>query len=389
MRLFIKPHFSKYINERGRVMINEKRLLERFLKYVQIDSPTMEERDFALALKSELEELGMEVRMDDAGEKVGSNSGNLIGYLKGTSEGEGILFSAHMDTVSPGRGIKPQINEGTIYSDGTTILGGDDKAGIAAIVEGIQSIRENKIPHGDIEVAFTIFEEGGLFGSKNLDYSSIRAKNGFVLDSGGDPGTIIVQGPAQNKIDARFIGKEAHAGVAPETGISAIQMAGEAISKMRLLRVDEETTANIGSIKAEGPTNIVPKIVEFSAEARSLSDEKLNEQSDHMVRCCQEAAEKFGGSVEVNVETAYGAFKIDDDHPLVNVVKKACGELDIPAMTTKSGGGSDTNIFNANGIAAINLGIGERKPHTLEEHLHIRDLENSARLVIEIIKQFA
>ena len=370
-------------------MINEKRLLERFLKYVQIDSPTKEEREFALALKSELEELGMEVRMDDAGEKVGSNSGNLIGYLKGTTDGEGILFSAHMDTVSPGRGIKPQIKDGVIYSDGTTILGGDDKAGIAAVVEAIQSIKENKIPHGDIEVAFTIFEEGGLFGSKNLDYSSIRAKKGFVLDSGGDPGTIIVQGPAQNKIDVRFIGKEAHAGVAPETGISAIQMAGEAISKMRLLRVDEDTTANIGSIKAEGPSNIVPKIVEFSAEARSLSDQKLKEQSDHMVKCCQEAAEKFGGSVEVNVETAYGAFKIAEDHPLVNVVKKACGELGIPAETTKSGGGSDTNIFNANGIEAINLGIGERKPHTLEEHLHIKDLENSARLAIEIIKQFA
>lgn len=376
-------------NERGEVMINEKRLLERFLKYVKIDSPTKEEKDFAMELKHELEELGMDVRMDDAGEKVGSNSGNLIGYLKGNTEGEGILFSAHMDTVSPGRGIKPEIRDGIIYSDGSTILGGDDKAGIAAIVEAIQSIREHNVPHGNIEVAFTIFEEGGLFGSKNLDYSSINAKNGFVLDSGGDPGTIIVQGPAQNKIDVRFTGKEAHAGVAPETGVSAIQMAGEAISNMRLLRIDEDTTANIGSIKAEGPTNIVPKIVEFSAEARSLSDEKLKDQSDHMVKCCQDAADKYGGSVEVNVEAAYGAFRIEDSHPLVNVVRKACEELNIQANITKSGGGSDTNIFNANGIAAINLGIGERKPHTLEEHLHIQDLENSARLVIEIIKQFA
>lgn len=370
-------------------MINEKRLLERFLKYVQVDSPTMEEREFAIVLKSELEELGMEVRMDDAGEKVGSNSGNLIGLLKGTTEGESILFSAHMDTVSPGKGIKPQIKDGVIYSDGTTILGGDDKAGIAAVVEAIQSIQENNIPHGDIEVAFTIFEEGGLFGSKNLDYSSIRSKKGFVLDSGGDPGTIIVQGPAQNKIDVKFIGKEAHAGVAPETGISAIQMAGEAISNMKLLRIDDETTANIGSIQSEGPTNIVPKVVEFFAEARSLSDEKLKEQSDHMVVCCKEAAEKFGGSVEVRVENAYGAFRIAEDHPLVKVVEKACLALNFESRTAKSGGGSDTNIFNANGIDAINLGVGERKPHTLEEHLHIKDLENSAKLVIEIIKQYA
>lgn len=370
-------------------MINKERLLERFLKYVQIDSPTKEELEFALALKEELEELGLEVRMDDAGEKVGSNSGNLIAYLKGKTDGESIAFSAHMDTVSPGRGIKPQIREGVIYSDGTTILGADDKAGIAAIVEGIQAIQENNIPHGDIELLFTVFEEGGLFGSKNLDYSKIKSKKGFVLDSGGDPGTIIVQGPAQNKIDVKFVGKEAHAGVAPESGISAIHMAGEAISNMNLLRIDEETTANIGSIKAEGPTNIVPKVVEFFAEARSLEYKKLKEQSDHMVKCCKDAAEKFGGTVEVNVENAYGSFKVSEDNSLVKSVEKACEILGLKSQTAKSGGGSDTNIFNANGIEAINLGIGERKPHTVEESLHIVDLENSAILVTEIIKQYA
>lgn len=370
-------------------MINEKRLLERFLKYVQIDSPTKEEREFALQLKTELENLGMEVVMDDAGEKTGSNSGNIVGFLKGTTNGESILFSAHMDTVSPGRGIKPQIRDGVVYSDGTTILGGDDKAGIAAVVEAIQAIKENDIPHGDIEVAFTIYEEGGLFGSKNLDYSKLKSRLGFVLDSGGDPGTIIVQGPAQNKIDVKFIGKEAHAGVAPESGISAIQMAGEAISNMRLLRVDEETTANIGSIKAEGPTNIVPKTVEFSAEARSLSDDKLREQSEHMKKCCEDAAAKYGGSVEVSIENAYGAFKVAEDHPLVKTVEKASKILKLESRTTTSGGGSDTNIFNANGIEAINLAIGERKPHTLEEHMHISDLENSAKLVLEIIRQQA
>ncbi len=195
-----------------------------------------------------MEKIGLEVYMDDAGEKVGSNSGNLIGKLRGNTDGETILFSAHMDTVSPGIGIKPIIKDGVIYSDGTTILGGDDKAGIAAILEAIEIIVENNIPHGDIEVVFSIFEEGGLFGAKNLDYTKLNAKVGFVLDSGGEPGQIIVQGPAQNKINAKFIGKEAHAGVAPENGISAIQIAAEAISNMKLLRIDEETTANIGYI---------------------------------------------------------------------------------------------------------------------------------------------
>lgn len=367
-------------------MINEKRLLDRFLEYVQIDSPTKEELEFAIFLKAELTKLGLEVYMDDAGEKVGSNSGNLVARLKANAEGEAILFSSHMDTVSPSRGIKPQIRDGVIYSDGTTILGGDDKAGIAAIMEALEVVIENNIPHGEIEVAFTIFEEGGLFGSKNLDYSKLNAKKGFVLDSGGDPGVIIIQGPAQNKIDVKFIGKEAHAGVAPETGISAIQIAGEAISKMNLLRIDGETTANIGSISGGSATNIVTKEVEFHAEARSLDNDKLQEQTDHMVKCCEDAAKKFGGKVEINVENAYGAFKIDENHELVKSVKLACKNLGFDSSTTTSGGGSDTNIFNANGIEAINLAIGERMPHTLEEHLHIKDLENAARLALEIIK---
>lgn len=367
-------------------MINEQRLVDRFMRYVQIDSPTKEEREFALILMKELEDLGLTVTMDDAGEKTGSNSGNLIAKLKGNAEKETILFSSHMDTVSPSRGVKPKIVDGTIYSDGTTILGGDDKAGIASVMEALQVIKEEGLSHGDIEIAFTIFEEGGLFGSKNLDYSKFDAKIGFVLDSGGDPGDIIVQGPAQNKIDVKFIGLEAHAGVAPEAGISAVQMAAEAISNMKLLRVDEETTANIGTISGGGATNIVTKEVVFFAEARSLDNDKLKVQSDHMVKCCEDAAKKFGGSVEVSVENAYGAFNIPVDHKAVKAVEEACSKLNIKTRTTTSGGGSDTNIFNANGVEAVNLGIGERKPHTLEEHLHVIDLINTAKIVVELMK---
>lgn len=370
-------------------MINKERLLERFLEYIQIDSPTKLEREFAEHLMKELEKLGLEVYMDDAGEKVGSNSGNVIAKLKGNTDGETILFSAHMDTVSPGEGIKPVIKDGVIYSDGTTVLGGDDKAGIAAIIEAVQTVIEKDIPHGDIEIVFSIFEEGGLFGAKNLDYSKLRAKTGFVLDSGGEPGHIVVQGPAQNKINAKFIGKEAHAGVEPENGISAIQMAAEAISKMKLLRIDEETTANIGFISGGGPTNIVTKEVEFHAEARSLSDEKLKEQTDHMVKCCEEAAEKFGGRVEVDVVNAYSAFKVEEDSEIVQKVKKACENLGFKATTMTSGGGSDTNVLNAKGITAVNLGVGMRLAHTVDEHLYIKDLENAAELVLEIIKEYA
>lgn len=370
-------------------MINEKRLLERFLKYVQIDSPTKHEREFAEHLMSEMEAMGLEVYMDDAGEKTGSDSGNLICKIKGNTKGETILFSSHMDTVSPGIGIKPQIRDGVIYSDGTTILGGDDKAGVASIMEAIETILEKDIPHGDIEVVFSIFEEGGLFGAKNLDYDKLDAKLGFVLDSGGQPGQIIIQGPAQNKIDAKFIGKEAHAGVAPEKGISAIQIAAEAISNMKLLRIDDETTANIGSIEGGGPTNIVANEVIIKAESRSLKDEKLKEQTDHMVKAMEDAAEKFSGKVEIEVDTAYSAFKVDENEEIVEKVKQACRNINLEPFTASSGGGSDTNILNGKGIKAVNLGIGEKNPHTLEEHIKIEDLENASRLALEIIKVYA
>ncbi len=367
-------------------MINEQRLVDAFMAYVQISSPTKQEGRFAAFICKELEALGLEVRIDDAGEKVGSDTGNVIARLKGNADGDTILFSCHMDTVSPSTFIKPEIRDGIIYSDGTTILGGDNKAGIAAVVEALHTLVENNLNHPDIEVIFSIFEEGGLHGAKNLDFSQIKSKHIFVLDSGGDPGQIIVKGPAQDKLEFKVIGKPAHAGVAPEEGISAIMVASHAISKMNLLRIDSETTANIGRIEGGSVTNIVPAETVVIAEARSLDNDKLKKQSDHMVACFEDAAMAFGAKVEVKVTRMYSAFSVDDNAPIVQKAMAACTNIGLKAYTTASGGGSDTNVFNANGIAAINLGIGEKKPHTLDEHLHIKDLVATSKLVLELIK---
>ena len=371
-------------------MINKERILNIFLEYVQIDSPTKEELNFANFLMEKMKSLGFEVSMDKAGESVGSNSGNVIARLKGNKENSRpILFSSHMDTVSPSRGIKPIVKDGVIYSDGTTILSSDDKAGVAAIIEGVQSILEKDIPHGDIEISFSIFEEGGLFGVKNIDHSQFKADHCFVLDSGGSPGEIIIGGPAQNVFNIEFIGKPAHAGVAPEEGISAIQIAGEAINNMNILRIDEETTANIGMISGGVATNIVTESVTMVAEARSLDNEKLEKQTNHMVEACENAAKKFAGKVNIEVKNMYSAFSVDSDDEIVENVRKACDTLGFKAYTATSGGGSDTNIWNQHGIKAINLGVGMKKPHTLEEHISIIDLENSARLVFELIQLYA
>lgn len=366
--------------------MKQERVIERFLEYVKIDSPTKEEKNFKERLKKDLEDLGLEVYEDKAGEEIGSNSGNLIAKLKGTGD-KTILFSSHMDTVSPGRGIEPVIGEdGIIRSKGDTILAGDDKSGVSAIMEMLTVLIEENIPHHNIEVAFTISEEGGLFGSKLLDYSKINADFGIVLDSGGSPGHTILQGPAQTKINVVFKGKSAHAGVAPEEGVSAIQIAADAISNMKLLRIDEETTANIGLINGGGPTNIVTDTVEIKAEARSLDNDKLQAQVDHMVKCVKDAQEKHGIEAEIEVIEAYKSFKVEEDSLPAQTVKKACEKLGFKFSPAKSGGGSDTNNYNLNGIPAVNLGIGMTKAHSTDEFIKIEDIVNGAKLILEIAK---
>lgn len=367
-------------------MVNEKRLINEFFQLVQVDSITRSEGNVSKVIQGKLKDLGAEIYIDDAAEKVGSDTGNIIARIKGTLNKPTILFSSHMDTVVPGEGITPIIKDGIIYSEGDTILGSDDKAGIAAILEGVRILQENNIEHGDIEIVFTIAEEGGLFGVKNLDYSKLNAKIGYVLDSDGKPGTIIVQGPAQDKIDVVVKGKSAHAGVSPEEGISAIQVASKAISMMKLLRIDEDTTANIGVFTGGTSTNIVTEKVEIKGEARSTVEEKLNKQTEHMVDCFREAAKEFNTEVIVNTERVYSAFSLTEEDQVVKNAVKAANKLGFEVMIKATGGGSDTNILNTYGVSTINLGVGMNKAHTTDEHISVEDLVNSAKYVAELIK---
>ena len=370
-------------------MVNKERILSEFLELVQIDSPSSKEGKIAKVLVEKLEALGLEVEIDHAGEIMNGETGNVIATLKGNREGRTILFSSHMDTVSPGIGVKPIVDEenGIITSDKTTVLGSDDKAGIAAILEGIRLIKENNIDHADIQVAFSIWEEGGLHGAKNMDYSKINAEMAFVLDSGGSPGEIITQAPAQDAILVKIKGKPAHAGVQPEAGISAIMVASRAINNMNLLRIDEETTANIGIVNGGVATNIVMPELEIKAEARSLDEEKLSAQTKHMVETFEQAAKEFGAEVEITTNRAYAPFTIDKNDEIIELLTKAFANMGVEAKTASTGGGSDTNILNKNGIKAVNLGIGMKKVHTLDEYIAIQDLVDSARMVKEIIQQ--
>lgn len=369
-------------------MINQERLVQEFMEMVRIDSLSYQEGKFASYLKQKLKEIGLEVFEDEeAGRLAGSDTGNIIGRMQGRiKEAPAIFLSAHMDTVPLGKGISPQIKDGVIVSSGDTILASDDKAGVAVIFEALRHLKEEQLAHGDIEVLFTVGEEVGLLGARFLDYDMLEAKMGFVLDCGGSPGTIICRAPAHDRIDAVIKGKAAHAGMHPEEGINAIQVAAKAINKMQLLRIDAETTANVGVIKGGEVTNIVCDHLELQAEARSLSEEKLQKQTEHLISCLQEACDEMGAQLEVEVTREYPAFTIKEEELVVQIAEKAAKSLGLEVNITSSGGASDTNYFCHNGIKAVNLGIGMSCAHTKEEFIKIEDLIMMAHYVAEITR---
>ncbi len=376
-------------------MINQERIKNLLLELVQIDSHSLKERDVAERIRKYCEEIGAEVEIDDAGEKVNGNSGNVIARFRGTIPGaEAIMMSAHMDTVVPGEGVKPVIEGDIIRTDGTTILGGDDKSGCAVIIETIRCLKEQNIPHTDIEAVFSICEEVGLLGAKHLDTSKLRAKYGIVFDS-DDPGFLFTKGPSANHMEFRIFGLESHAGVAPEEGISAIRIAAEAITAMKLGRIDEETTANIGVIEGGKATNITTNLVTLQGEARSLDDAKLEAQTRHMIECLEEAAAKYEvtvagvttkGRVESHVTREYYAMDVPDSSRVVQLVFAAAERLGLKVQTLASGGGCDANVFNRRGIECANFGTGMRAIHTVKEWLDVKDMYASAEMALEVMK---
>ena len=375
-------------------MINQERLKNLLIELIQIDSLSRREYDIAMRLKRELEELGAEVWIDDAGEKVGGNVGNVIAHFPGTQSGiRPLLLSAHMDTVVPGEGIRPVVDGDILRSDGRTVLGGDDKSGVAIICEVLRVIRERDIPSGDIDVVFTICEEAGLIGAKCFDVTRLRARTGLVLDS-DSLGFLFTKAPAANRMEFRVRGREAHAGVCPEQGINAIQVAAEGIAHMKLGRIDHETTANIGVIQGGMAVNIVPNEVVLKGEARSHSEEKLNRQSQDMLHCLEEAAARFRldsqgraitATVEAKIERDYDRMEVAEGAPIVQLVRAAASRLNLKLKILATGGGCDANVFNQKGLTVANLSTGMQEIHTVNEWLNLNDLYLSAQVVLATV----
>jgi tripeptide aminopeptidase len=372
-------------------MVQRERLIREFMELVQIDSETGFEQDISRVLQAKFSALGCEVTEDDAKEKTGHGAGNLFAWLPASPGNEAVpvlLLTSHMDTVAPGKGIKPRLDDdGYIRSDGTTILGSDDKAGLAAMLEALRVIRERDLPHGPIQFVITVGEESGLVGAKAMSADRLRGRYGFALDSNGSIGDIAVAAPSQAKIAIAIKGRSAHAGVNPEDGISAIQVASKAVSRMPLGRIDAETTANIGRFAGGGPTNIVCDYVTLEAEARSLVSEKLHRQIAAMREAVESAAREFGAEAEFTSEIVYPSFRFAEDDELVQIAKSAISRIGSTPRTFKSGGGSDANIFNGKGVPTLNLAVGYERIHTTEERIKADNLVKTTELVLALAEE--
>ncbi len=366
------------------MMMNE-RVVETFVELVKIDSEAKDEGKFQTFLKTKFEDFGLNVYEDNTMEQTGLGANNLLCTLKGEEDRPSLFFSAHVDTVAPGKGINPQIREGVIYSDGTTILAADNKAGIAVMLELIEELQEGNIPHGTIEFILTPGEEIGLIGAKGFDMTKMVATQGFVLDSGGPVGSIVMSSPTLMGLEVDIAGVTAHAGLEPEKGVSAIEIAAKAISNMKLGRLDVETTANIGTINGGVASNIVADKVNVTAEARSVSQMKCEEQINHMITQFKTVTHELGGDVSFKTDTKSVGYHFEEENDLVKQVAQVISQMGRSVTYEISGGGSDANVFNANGKEALNLSIGYEKIHTTNEYLPITELIKAVELAYQLV----
>ena len=377
-------------------MVNRDRLGETFKFLVEIDSISKEEDTISSEIRKILEPLGAETVVDSAGDKIGGNSGNLIAKFKGNKQAPPLLLNAHMDTVEPGKGITAVLEEGVFTSDGTTILGADDKSAIAILIETLKIIQENDLPYGPIELVLTVCEEIGLLGAKHLDLSLINAEYGYALDATDTEG-IVTRAPSANRLEFKIHGKDAHAGAAPEKGINAISLASKAVAKLELGRIDHETTCNIGIIEGGRAINIVPNLVTVKGEARSHDEEKLSKVTNEMVSSFKEVVENHKEAssddglprLEVHVENDFSRTFIPDEHPVVSLACKAAENLGRKMVSKTTGGGADANILFGKGIVTGVLGTGMRDMHTVRESVRLDDMVKTVELLLEIIRLHA
>ena len=363
--------------------MTDARLLQTFLELVRIDAPPGSEAATARYCAIALRAAGCEVRFDDSMSTTGSDTGNLIAELPGTAEGI-LAISAHLDVVEPCRGIEPVVIDGLVVSLGPTVLGADDRAGLAAAIEVVRRLASGSAPHPTVRVLFTVKEEIGLLGAKSLQAHDVECDLCLVLDAEGTPGGIAIAAPTHYTFTAQFIGRASHAGVCPERGVSAISIATDAIARMELGRLDDGTTANIGSIHGGTATNVVAGRCDVTGECRSLDRARVEQVREEMDTTMRSAARQAGGSVEIVWRQEYLGFEQSVDSLQVCLVSEACRIAGREPFTYRTGGGSDANMLAEMGVTVVALACGMSGVHSTREQVKVADLEALVRIVEEV-----
>lgn len=372
--------------------MGEERTLGLFERLVAIESPSWSESAMAQACTQELEQLGFTVRVDGSAKSTGSDTGNLIAYRPGSAKGQ-LMFSAHMDTVKPCQAIeviRVSDERGEVLcSAGDTILSADDKAGVTAIMEGIRRSIESGGDLPDLYVLLTTCEEQSLLGSGALRGADLpQGAHCFVLDADGVPGSVIAEAPCHRTMRVRIQGRSAHAGVEPEAGISAIQIAAAAISSMELGRLDDATTANIGIIEGGVATNIVAEECRLEGECRSIFPERADAVQRQMTEAVQRACALFGGEAKIAWEEDYPAVRFTEESPIIDRARQAIEDCGLPFRLVRTGGGADANNLNGLGVLAVTLGTGMACFHSTSEYIRVQDLLDDVRLVESLIRTY-
>jgi tripeptide aminopeptidase len=365
------------------------RVLSTFLDAVRIDSPSGEEALFGAWCADRLRELGCSVRFDDTAQASGADCGNLIAELPGSGAGTVVVLCAHLDTVQPGRGIVPVVADGIVRSAGETILGADDKAGVAVILETLRRVHESGMPTGPVRVLLTTGEEMGLQGAKAISPADCTGDICLVLDAHGSVGGIVGAAPTQYTFSATFTGTPSHAGVEPEKGRSAIGMAARAIESMPLGRLDALTTANVGEIRGGSATNVVAASCTMRGECRSLDSERAEAVRAELDAAMRAAAADMGGTVDVDWKLEYAGFRFPDGDPLVRLVEEACRDIGVTPEVFETGGGSDANVLTAKGLPSIVLACGMTDVHGTGESIAVADLESLTDLLTAVLSKAA
>lgn len=370
-------------------MINEKRMLEGFLNLIKYDSLSFQELDISIYLLYKLKSLGLEVEMDNAGHLLKDNpkaTGNIYGYLKGNVEGEGIILSSHMDTVSPGIDKKAIIENGIVKSLGDTILGADDVTGIVEILEVLTVIKEHNLKHPDIEVIFFIAEEAFCKGSSVFDFSRVKSKYAYILDLSGRVGTIAISAPTIISFKITIHGKASHAGFEPEKGVSAILAYANVVSKLKLGRIDDETTMNIGTVEGGTGKNTIPDLVVSLGEIRGMDDVKINSILNNIKNILDTETKKLNATYEFEYEKNISSYHVDRNSYVVKKYEEALESLNYGKATiVKTFGGSDNNNFNLHGIVGVVLSNAMQNIHTKKEYFEIDEFVKSARILLELL----